>query len=50
MAHGLALIDIADDARWTETMYRDGVHPTKEGNGVLALILEEAVRRHQVGC
>ncbi len=50
MANGLALIDIADDARWTETMYRDGVHPTKEGNGVLALILEEAVRRHQVGC
>lgn len=50
MAHGLALIDIADDARWTESMYRDGVHPTKEGNGVLASILEEAIRRHSVGC
>jgi hypothetical protein len=50
IAHGLAIVDVAQDARWTEAMYRDGVHPTKEGNGVLAVILEEAVRRNQVVC
>jgi hypothetical protein len=49
-AHGLAVVDLAEDPRWTETMYRDGVHPTREGNITLSSILEEAVRRYQIGC
>jgi hypothetical protein len=49
-AHGLVILDLADDPRWTGTMYRDGVHPTKEGNSVLASILEEAVRRSEPAC
>jgi lysophospholipase L1-like esterase len=37
---GVAIVDLADQPRWTEAMYRDGVHPTKEGNSLLASILE----------
>lgn len=50
VANGLGIVDIANEPRWTEAMYRDGVHPTEEGNRMLALILEEAVHRNQVGC
>jgi len=42
-AHGAMLIDIAAHRQWTEAQYKDGVHPTIEGNRVLASILADAV-------
>lgn len=44
-AHGLALIDVAQVAQWSEAMYRDSVHPTPEGNRILASALADAIRR-----
>ncbi len=42
----LALIDIAADPRWDERFYRDdGVHPTAEGNEILAEIIVSHFRR-----
>jgi hypothetical protein len=38
----LTLVDITQDARWNESMYRDGVHPTPRGNVVLGKILADA--------
>ena len=40
---GLKIVDIAQAKAWNETFYReDGVHPTVEGNAVLAKILVNA--------
>lgn len=48
--YGIVLIDIAGFSQWTATMYKDGIHPTREGNAVLSSILSNAVRRHQSNC
>lgn len=38
-------LDLGRDKRWTDTLYRDdGVHPTVEGNKVLAEILASALQ------
>lgn len=43
--HGLVLLDVAHSPRWTSALYKDGVHPTVEGNQVLAgLLADELVR------
>lgn len=45
-ANGLALVDIAKQPEWNETLYRpDGTHPTVEGNVVLAKILTAAIKQ-----
>ena len=42
---GLAVIDVAQQPEWNESLYRpDGVHPTVAGNQVLALVLAAAVK------
>jgi lysophospholipase L1-like esterase len=44
-AAGVTVVDIANQPEWNETLYRaDGVHPTVEGNAVLANILAAAFR------
>ena len=43
--NGLAVLDIAGDGGWNESLYRDGVHPTAQGNIVLAKILSSAIAR-----
>ena len=48
--HGVALIDIASYPQWTPALYKDGVHPTREGNEVLASILVEAIQKLAAGC
>lgn len=40
---GLLVVDVARDSRWTSALYKDGVHPTVEGNRVLATLLAEAL-------
>lgn len=42
--HGIMVVDIARDPTWTAKLYRDAVHPTVEGNQVLARILTNAVQ------
>ena len=41
--HGLLLLDVAQSPRWTSALYKDGVHPTVEGNRVLASLLADAL-------
>jgi hypothetical protein len=41
--HGLRIVDVARSPEWNEGLYRDGTHPTPEGNTVLARILTAAV-------
>jgi hypothetical protein len=41
----LTLIDVAQDPRWTESLYRDGTHPTPHGNVVLGQIIADAARK-----
>ena len=38
-AHSMRLLDVARDPSWTDRLYRDNVHPTPEGNAVLAKML-----------
>ena len=40
--YGLKLVDISSNPEWSEAQYRDGIHPTVEGNRVLADILSAA--------
>ena len=42
--HGLLVVDVSSQPEWTDALYRDDVHPTREGNVVLAGILVRAVR------
>jgi hypothetical protein len=42
--YGLTLVDVAQNSAWTELLYRDGVHPSAEGNVVLAKIISDAAR------
>jgi hypothetical protein len=45
-AAGVTVVDIAEQPEWNETLYRaDAVHPTAEGNAVIAKILADTVRR-----
>jgi hypothetical protein len=48
----LRTVDIAASSKWNESLYRaDGVHPTVEGNGVLAGILaEEFIKDQMASC
>lgn len=48
--HNVVLIDVASFPQWTVGLYKDGIHPTREGNAVLASILAEAIRKHAPGC
>lgn len=41
--HGLVLLDVAQSSRWTSALYKDGVHPTAEGNRILADLLSDAL-------
>ena len=41
--HGLILLDVAQSPRWTSALYKDGVHPTVDGNRVLAGLLADAL-------
>lgn len=43
--YGLVLLDVAQSPRWTSALYKDGVHPTVEGNRVLAGLLADALAR-----
>jgi hypothetical protein len=43
-AAGVTVVDIAKQSEWNETLYRDGIHPTAEGNAVLAKILAAAIQ------
>lgn len=43
-AHGIMLIDVTRFAQWNESLYKDPVHPTAEGNAVLAAILARALQ------
>jgi len=38
------IIKIADDKRWNNNLYRDGIHPSAEGNVVLARIIADAIK------
>lgn len=49
-AHHLVLIDVTRYPQWTDAMYRDQVHPTAQGNAVLANILTQALRLDLPGC
>jgi len=42
--NGLILVDVSHSPDWNETLYRDGVHPTIQGNIQLAKILAEAIK------
>lgn len=41
--YGLKIVDIAQSPEWNLRLYREGTHPTVEGNGVLADILAKSV-------
>ena len=43
-SYGLMTVDIARQAQWNLSMYREATHPTVEGNHVLATVLAEAIR------
>lgn len=44
-AHGLTVIDVSSQPQWTDSMYRDDVHPTPAGNAALAAILAPVIRQ-----
>ena len=41
----LRVIDIASYPQWNNNLYRDGVHPTTQGNKILADILTQEMRK-----
>ena len=43
-AHGIMLIDVTRFPQWNASLYKDPVHPTAEGNAVLAQILTRALQ------
>jgi len=47
--YGLKLVDVSRSPEWHEGLYRDGTHPTVEGNKVLARILTSAIKQ-VLGC
>jgi lysophospholipase L1-like esterase len=44
MQYRLKIVDVAKQPEWNLSMYREGTHPTVEGNKVLAEILAAAIR------
>ena len=48
--HGVVLIDLAAMPQWKAALYKDGVHPSREGNVVLSVILASEIRRLAQGC
>ena len=50
--HGLVFLDVAASDRWTENLYRDRMHPTAQGNAMLADIVATALRTSMqtLGC
>lgn len=42
-AAGARTVQVADDARWNTAHYKDGIHPTTEGNRVLAGVLGDVL-------
>lgn len=43
--NGLVVLDVAQQPQWTPELYREGTHPTAEGNKVLADILSKAIHQ-----
>lgn len=41
--YGVVLLDVAQSPRWTGALYKDGVHPTVEGNRILAGLLADTL-------
>jgi hypothetical protein len=41
--YGLVMLDVANSPQWNASLYRDGVHPTVEGNVVLAKIIASSI-------
>jgi hypothetical protein len=41
--NGLIVVDLTRYPEWNQSLYRDGVHPTAEGNIVLSKILSNAI-------
>ena len=41
------IVHLQQDARWQTHLYKDGIHPTAEGNQVLALVIFDALNLHQ---
>jgi hypothetical protein len=41
--YGLKIINVSKYPEWTEAQHRDGVHPTVQGNAILAKILSAAI-------
>ncbi|WP_262964955.1 hypothetical protein [Methylobacter psychrophilus] len=44
-AMGGRYVLVADDKRWSANYYRDGIHPSAEGNHVLAEIIADALKQ-----
>jgi hypothetical protein len=44
-AHGVWIVDLTRFPEWTDRLYKDGIHPTANGNAVLARILLTTVYR-----
>lgn len=42
------LVELGADPRWTAALYRDDIHPTVEGTGILADIVADALARQGV--
>lgn len=43
--YGVELLDISQSPEWNENFYREGTHPTPQGNAVLGHILSVAIER-----
>lgn len=42
---GVEVVSVGRDDRWSENLYRDGIHPSDEGAAVLAQIIADALAR-----
>jgi hypothetical protein len=42
-SYGIRILDLSRRQEWTSAQYRDGTHPTVEGNGLLARIVADEV-------
>ncbi len=46
---GFGFLQVAKEGRWREDYYRDPIHPTPEGNGVLAAMLKDRLESPRPG-
>lgn len=44
-AGALNMLGVAEDARWSGKLYRDTIHPTAEGNQILAAIIKDGLEQ-----